>query len=97
MSYSFTIPATSWDRLDSDLTKAGEGAPTQSTDPDAERAVADHVAAIKTAVIALAAVVGRHEDALEIVVNGHANPDHRPRDGFGDEVVTVTVRAHPAE
>lgn len=44
---------------------------------------------------ALLDVVGRPEDEVSVSLSGHANPDHGPRDGWANETITITVRAHP--
>jgi hypothetical protein len=45
---------------------------------------------------ALAQVVGRPDDLVQVSLTGHANPSHAPRQGWADEMVTVTVSARPA-
>lgn len=45
---------------------------------------------------ALARVVGRPDDAVFVSVSGHANPGHGPREGWAQELISVTVSAHPA-
>jgi hypothetical protein len=45
---------------------------------------------------ALAKVVGRDGDTVHVSISGHANPDHAPRDGWANEMISVTVSANPA-
>jgi aldehyde:ferredoxin oxidoreductase len=45
---------------------------------------------------ALARVVGRPGDDVRVSMTGHANPDHAPRQGWANEMITVTVSAHPS-
>jgi hypothetical protein len=96
MSYTYAAPLASKDHLDGDLHAAGAGAPTQFSDPDAADAVSEHVTAIHEAAMRLAEVVGRPEDNVSVHVSGHANPGHGPRDGYADEMITLTVTAKPA-
>lgn len=46
---------------------------------------------------ALARVVGRPDDHVRVSMTGHANPNHAPRDGWANEMITVTVSAHPSD
>jgi hypothetical protein len=45
---------------------------------------------------ALARVVGRPGDHVRVSLTGHANPEHAPRDGWANEMITVSVSAHPS-
>jgi hypothetical protein len=93
VSYSFSAPAATRGSLKSDLAAAGEAAVTSAT--DATVAVTDHVDKIREAVEILASAVGRDVDGVAVHVNGHANPDHAPREGWADEMITVSIRALP--
>lgn len=45
----------------------------------------------------LAKVVGRPGDKVIVTLSGHANPGHAPRQGWANEVVTVSVSAVPSK
>ena len=68
-------------------------APTLSDVVEVEQG--EQVAAAVEAAKLLVAVVGRPEDQVIVVLNGHANPGHGPRAGWSDETITISVSAVP--
>lgn len=45
----------------------------------------------------LAQVVGRPDDRVHVMISGHANPHHAPREGWSDESVTISISARPVD
>ena len=68
----------------------------QTAPAGCDEAAGDQTAAARKAVRLLAAAVGRPGDQVSVAMSGHANPGHAPHDGWGDEFITITVRAIPA-
>jgi hypothetical protein len=55
----------------------------------------DQFEAAVDAARALAKAVGRPEDEVYVTLSGHANPEHGPRPGWADEMITVSISARP--
>jgi hypothetical protein len=55
----------------------------------------EHLAAAAEAGKILAAVIGTDDDELVVRVSGHANPQHKPTEGWADEFVQVIVARVP--
>lgn len=92
MSYSFTVTAPRGD-LRSKLDEAVAVVERSETDANEERH--EHLVAALGCVHDLVDAVGRPEDDVFVSVSGHANPDHAPRGGWADEVITINVTAKP--
>lgn len=69
--------------------------PALSDDVEAEQGHQFNVAV--EAAKKLAEAVGRPGDDVRITLSGHANPDHAPRPGWAEEMITVSVSARPRE
>jgi hypothetical protein len=92
VSYDLNLPATRKDQLEAALS----GAVLQhEVGAEPSREADEHWAAIKDAVLALAAATGRPDDEVVVEVAGHANPGHAPLEGTANEVTYVVVRAVP--
>lgn len=50
----------------------------------------DQILTARNAAALLAHAIGL-DDQVTISMSGHANPDHRPCEGWSDEFITVTV------
>jgi hypothetical protein len=84
LSWSLTIARIDEsDDLDEVLAAAQ---PSLADDSDE---VAEQLAAAKAAIPALVEAVGGLP--VGVTVHGHANPDHAPREGYSNDLVTVSV------
>lgn len=92
MSYSFTVAAPRGE-LRTKLDEAVAVVERSDTDADEERR--EHLVAALGCVHDLVDAVGRSDDDVFVSVSGHANPDHAPRGGWADEVITINVTAKP--
>lgn len=68
---------------------------TPSLSDEVESEQGQQFTAAMNAVRALVDAVGRPEDEVSVSLMGHANPGHGPREGWANETITITVRAHP--
>lgn len=86
MSWSSSVSKVSRSELQAALEAAlvlgNDDVPTERQEQvDAARAAALY--------IARSAAVG--DGAFNVSINGHANPEHKPRDGWSNDYVNVTI------
>lgn len=98
MSWSLNIPKTQAEGGVTTAEKFAEDAQSAFTayvsdGLNADSGVKDgFTAAVKAAEAIIASgAVGPADAGLTVYVGGHANPDHLPQTGFGNDFVTITV------
>lgn len=93
---SYTVPVFTAPR--SDLENAAElafaGYLEQNADLECHDEITDHLNGLTPVISQLAANVGLPEDALDVRVGGHANPDHAPREGWAPEMLSVSIHVN---
>ena len=73
---------------------AGDAFLAINSDTDAaKRAMRDQILQAADCAQHLVPVVGG--PPVRVTANGHANPDHKPRSGWADDSVTITVSQAP--
>lgn len=86
----------SWNTHTDSVAKDAITVPTPHLSDVVEAEQAEQFQAAVDAAKALARVVGRDGDEVIVTMSGHANPGHGPREGWANEMISVTVSARPA-
>ena len=92
MSYSFSADKSVKSAVVDAFTRAA-AEQREALDPLVQTSFDDHVERLAAALPALVEVTGSDRAAVTVVVSGHANPGHGPREGWADEFVSVAVHA----
>lgn len=59
---------------------------------DVETEIKDQLNDAISAAVIMAKSVGQPEDHIAITINGHANPAHRPKEGYANESLQITIQ-----
>lgn len=91
MSYSasFTVGAEGDEKS---IAEQLDGMSPQTSPAGVEGAFGEHLTVLRDTLDELAAVVGR-QSKWRVTVSGHANPDHAPVEGWGDEFISLRIEA----
>lgn len=96
MSYSLPTFTASRSELDDAVNEAVDQYLESGPDHESHDEIADHLHGVAPLVSQLAANVGLPDDTFNVMVSGHANPDHGARDGFSPEFISVLVQINEA-
>lgn len=98
MSYQFELPRVQSADLDDAIRERADNWAARTSMSEEERdAFTEHVEGITHALEAMASWMGSEDQELRCVVTGHANPGHKPREGYSDEHITISIGVLPAE
>lgn len=99
VSYQFELPRVRSADLDDAIRERAENWAARSSTSDEEHyAYTEHVEGITHAVDTLVAWMGLDSGdtrEIRVVVTGHANPGHLPREGYSDEHITISIGVLP--
>jgi hypothetical protein len=70
---------------------------TEEAWPGVTAAQSEIVGALEECIQMLVAVVGRPQDLVSVRASGHANPNHAPPAGWGDEFVSIAIHVKPVD
>lgn len=100
MSYQFELPRVPGAEIGQALRERAEAWAQRATMTDDEhQAFTEHVDGIANAAEIVVSWMGHidGEPDVRVVVTGHANPGHLPREGYSDEHITISIGVLPAE
>lgn len=99
MSYQFELPRVFGADIGPVIrAKADAQGARMVMSDDEHRAWADHIDGIVHAAETLVSYMSRSEGSepdVRVVVTGHANPGHLPREGYSDEHITISIGVLP--